>query len=50
MTPEPEIRVTHLLVADLSRTACRLPASPAMNATTIADDATYKECILNSGR
>ena len=28
--------VVHLLVADLSRTACQMPATPALNTTTIA--------------
>ena len=42
--------VIHLLVGDLSRTACHLAASPALNSTTIADRATCRECVLNSGR
>ena len=49
-TEQPDASVVHLLVADLSRTACRLPATPAINATTLADHATCKECRLNSGR
>lgn len=43
-------RAVHLLVADLSRTACHLPAAQVLNTTTIADRATCRECILNSGR
>ncbi|MQA01077.1 MAG: hypothetical protein GEU80_17465 [Dehalococcoidia bacterium] len=43
-------QVVHLLVGDLSRTACRVPATPAMNVTTVADHASCRECILNSGR
>jgi hypothetical protein len=50
MTTNSETRTVHLLVGDLSRTACRLPASPNMNATTIADNATCRECLMNSGR
>jgi len=42
--------VIHLLVGDLSRTACRLPVLPTMNTTTIADNATCRECLFNSGR
>lgn len=49
-TDRPGANVVHLLVGDLSRTACRLPAMPAMSATTTADHATCKECLLNSGR
>jgi hypothetical protein len=45
-----EERAVHLLVGDLSRTACRLPVLPSMNTTTIADNATCRECLLNSGR
>ena len=45
-----EQRVVHLLVGDLSRTACHLAASPALNTTTLADQATCRECVLNSGR
>ncbi len=41
--------VVHLLVADLSRTACQMPATPALNATTIADNATCEQCRRNSG-
>lgn len=50
MTSDVQKNAVHLLVADLSRTACRIPATPAMNTTTIADNATCKECLLNSGR
>jgi hypothetical protein len=50
MTSDAPRNVVHLLVADLSRTACRVPATPAMSTTTIADNATCKECLLNSGR
>jgi hypothetical protein len=50
MTTDAPKNVTHLLVGDLSRTACRIPGAANLNTTTIADNATCRECLLNSGR
>ena len=47
---EADDKGVHLLVGDLSRTACRLPAMPALRTTTDPDYATCAECIRNSGR
>jgi hypothetical protein len=41
-------RQVHLLVADLTRTACGMPANPAMNTTTIADRATCDRCKMQA--